>query len=62
VRSREKVEVEGEGGGKAAWENSPEKREASLRERKAKMVLMARQYVFLAPVLRCFGFAYWAPV
>ena len=34
-------------GGKAAWEDAPEKREASLRERKAKMVLAARQFVFL---------------
>jgi len=32
-------------GGKAAWEDAPEKREASLRERKAKMVLAARQSV-----------------
>ncbi|KIL61630.1 hypothetical protein M378DRAFT_80723 [Amanita muscaria Koide BX008] len=30
-------------GGKAAWEASPEKREASLRERKAQMILAARQ-------------------
>ncbi|EMD32463.1 hypothetical protein CERSUDRAFT_143926 [Gelatoporia subvermispora B] len=29
--------------GKAAWEDSPEKREASLRERKAQMILAARQ-------------------
>lgn len=33
-------------GGKAVWEDSAEKREASLRERKAQMVLAARQYVF----------------
>jgi len=45
VQSEEKVQMEGEGGGKAVWENSAEKREASLRERKAKMVLAARQYV-----------------
>ncbi|KZT06630.1 uncharacterized protein LAESUDRAFT_749863 [Laetiporus sulphureus 93-53] len=32
-----------EAGGKAVWEDSPEKREASLRERKARMVLAARQ-------------------
>jgi hypothetical protein len=32
-------------GGKAAWEDSAEKREASLQERKAKMILAARQYV-----------------
>ncbi|EFI26670.1 hypothetical protein CC1G_15441 [Coprinopsis cinerea okayama7 len=30
-------------GGKAQWEDSPEKREASLRERKAQMILAARQ-------------------
>ncbi|KAF8664120.1 hypothetical protein AX16_000810 [Volvariella volvacea WC 439] len=30
-------------GGKAVWEVSAEKREASLRERKAKMILAARQ-------------------
>jgi len=30
-------------GGKASWEDNPERREASLRERKAKMVLAARQ-------------------
>ena len=30
-------------GGKARWEDTPEKREASLRERKAQMVLAARQ-------------------
>ncbi|KAF8811097.1 hypothetical protein BYT27DRAFT_7184473 [Phlegmacium glaucopus] len=30
-------------GGKATWEDTPEKREASLRERKAQMVLAARQ-------------------
>ncbi|TFK37010.1 hypothetical protein BDQ12DRAFT_685669 [Crucibulum laeve] len=34
---------EEEVGGKAVWEDSPEKREASLRERKAKMILAARQ-------------------
>lgn len=34
-------------GGKAAWEDSPEKREASLKERKAQMILAARQCVFL---------------
>lgn len=27
------------------WEEAPEKREASLRERKARMVLAAREYV-----------------
>lgn len=30
-------------GGKATWEDTAEKREASLRERKAQMVLAARQ-------------------
>jgi len=30
-------------GGKAVWEDTPEKREASLRERKAQMILAARQ-------------------
>lgn len=30
-------------GGKAAWEDSTEKREASLKERKAQMILAARQ-------------------
>ena len=32
-------------GGRALWEDTAEKREASLRERKAQMVLAARQYV-----------------
>ncbi|KAF8960628.1 hypothetical protein BDZ97DRAFT_1832837 [Flammula alnicola] len=32
-------------GGKALWEDSAEKREASLKERKAQMILAARQYV-----------------
>ncbi|TFK23994.1 hypothetical protein FA15DRAFT_743117 [Coprinopsis marcescibilis] len=39
--------AEEEAGGKAQWEDSAEKREASLRERKAQMVLAARQYVLL---------------
>ncbi|KAF8581459.1 hypothetical protein K439DRAFT_1662305 [Ramaria rubella] len=30
-------------GGKATWEDTPERREASLRERKAQMVLAARK-------------------
>jgi len=30
-------------GGKAVWEDSPERREASLRERKAQLILAARQ-------------------
>jgi hypothetical protein len=37
--------VEDRVGGKAVWEDSPDKREASLRERKAQMILAARQYV-----------------
>ena len=32
-------------GGRAVWEDTAEKREASLRERKARMILAARQYV-----------------
>ena len=32
-------------GGRAVWEETAEKREASLRERKAQMILAARQYV-----------------
>jgi hypothetical protein len=35
-------------GGGAVWEDTAEKREASLRERKAQMVLAARQYVQLS--------------
>ncbi|EPQ51612.1 hypothetical protein GLOTRDRAFT_112427 [Gloeophyllum trabeum ATCC 11539] len=34
---------EAEVAGKAVWEDTPEKREASLQERKAKMILAARQ-------------------
>ncbi|KAF8201119.1 hypothetical protein K438DRAFT_1716832 [Mycena galopus ATCC 62051] len=34
---------EDQAGGKAVWEDSPEKREASLKERKAQMILAARQ-------------------
>lgn len=40
------TEAEGgamDAGGKAMWEDTPEKREASLRERKAQMILAARQ-------------------
>lgn len=32
-----------EAGGKAAWEDTAEKRERSLRERKERMILAARQ-------------------
>lgn len=34
-------------GGKAVWEDTAEKREASLRERKAQMILAARQCVIV---------------
>ena len=36
---------EQEADGRAAWEDTAEKREASLRERKAQMILAARQCV-----------------
>jgi len=36
---------EQDAGGRAVWEDTAEKREASLRERKARMILAARQYV-----------------
>lgn len=39
--------------GRAVWEDSAEKREASLRERKAQMVLAARQCVRLPIPLTC---------
>ncbi|KAF9259257.1 hypothetical protein L218DRAFT_908558 [Marasmius fiardii PR-910] len=35
-------------GGRSVWEDTPEKREASLRERKAKMILAARQRMLAA--------------
>jgi coupling of ubiquitin conjugation to ER degradation protein 1 len=41
-------------GGKAVWEDSAEKREASLRERKAQMILAARQCVFSPFFLLCY--------
>ena len=41
-------------GGKAVWEDSAEKREASLKERKAKMILAARQYVSSSPATSLF--------
>lgn len=41
-----------EAGGKAVWETSAEKREASLRERKAQMILAARQCVAFR-LIRC---------
>ncbi|KAK7438055.1 hypothetical protein VKT23_018222 [Stygiomarasmius scandens] len=40
--------AESEVGGRAAWEDTPEKREASLKERKAKMILAARQRMLAA--------------
>ncbi|KAG6881694.1 hypothetical protein C0993_000363, partial [Termitomyces sp. T159_Od127] len=39
------VVQEDEVGGKAVWEDNAEKREASLKERKAQMILAARQCV-----------------
>ncbi|KAF4610213.1 hypothetical protein D9613_010550 [Agrocybe pediades] len=42
LQTAEEIKLE-EVGGKAVWEDSAEKREASLRERKARMVLAARQ-------------------
>jgi len=38
-----KPEAIAEVGGRAVWEDSAAKREASLRERKAQMILAARQ-------------------
>ena len=43
---------EQEGDGRAVWEDTPEKREASLRERKAQMILAARQCVQLPSLVR----------
>ena len=37
--------LEQDAGGRAVWEDTAERREASLRERKAQMILAARQYV-----------------
>jgi hypothetical protein len=37
--------LEKDAGGSAMWEDTAERREASLRERKAQMILAARQYV-----------------
>jgi hypothetical protein len=48
VQQDEEIREE-ELGGKAVWEDSAEKREASLKERKAKMILAARQYVSYFP-------------
>jgi len=46
AKGEDVVVAEDEIGGKAVWEDSAEKREASLRERKAQMILAARQCVF----------------
>ncbi|TFY52724.1 hypothetical protein EVG20_g10428, partial [Dentipellis fragilis] len=43
VSSEDTTKVIEDAGGRAVWEDTPEKREASLRERKAQMVLAARQ-------------------
>jgi hypothetical protein len=53
---------EQDAGGRAVWEDTAEKREASLRERKARMVLAARQYVqssFLAYHRKLTGRSPW---
>ena len=42
IEKQESVDLDNVGG-KAAWEDTAEKREASLRERKAQMILAARQ-------------------
>jgi len=39
---------EQDAGGRAVWEDTAEKREASLRERKARMILAARQQMLAA--------------
>ncbi|KAG6828339.1 hypothetical protein H0H92_008353 [Tricholoma furcatifolium] len=46
--SKEETIQEDKVGGKATWEDSAEKREASLRERKAQMILAARQRMLAA--------------
>ncbi|KIK61111.1 hypothetical protein GYMLUDRAFT_43209 [Collybiopsis luxurians FD-317 M1] len=46
--SEEGAITEEEVGGKAKWEDTPEKREASLRERKERMILAARQRMLAA--------------
>ncbi|KAG6864347.1 hypothetical protein C0991_010322 [Blastosporella zonata] len=43
--TKEEIILEDQIGGKAVWEDSVEKREASLKERKAQMILAARQCV-----------------
>lgn len=67
VQKGETVEEE-KVGGKATWEDSPEKREASLKERKAQMILAARQCVLLTPHSECavdrpisLSDAFWPP-
>ena len=68
VKQDEEIREE-ELGGKAVWEDSAEKREASLKERKAKMILAARQYVSSSPaaslLASCFSLrslVMWWPV
>jgi hypothetical protein len=39
------AQSEQDAGGRAVWEDTPEMREESLRERKAQMILAARQCV-----------------
>jgi hypothetical protein len=56
VKQDEEIREE-ELGGKAVWEDSAEKREASLKERKAKMILAARQYVSSSPAASLFFFS-----
>ena len=47
LSSAVEVHTPEEAAGRAVWEDSAEKREASLRERKAQMILAARQCVSL---------------
>jgi len=44
-------------GGRAVWEDTAEKREASLRERKAQMILAARQQMLAAQRIPAKSFA-----
>ncbi|KAA1477946.1 hypothetical protein DENSPDRAFT_787332 [Dentipellis sp. KUC8613] len=45
VSTEEATKAVEDAGGRAVWEDTPEKREASLKERKAQMILAARQCV-----------------
>ncbi|KAG6829905.1 hypothetical protein H0H87_009807 [Tephrocybe sp. NHM501043] len=47
--AKEETIQEDQIGGKAVWEDNAEKREASLKERKAQMILAARQCVSHIP-------------